>query len=206
MKKQTEFINYAEKFAWDNKTLIILGGSFSKGTATEFSDIDIYINTDNPSVVYNFIYGYGQPIYISQTVNPKGILIVIYENGVALDLEIVKCDIQSEKLFLLKNSNMKMDINEDIAETFVLSQDKMYSVARLFHRSIIKYLSGKEETGISVLKEISGIINTVYEENKNYIFNYGTVLKDFEKISLLPQEYKNLLESLKNALIVKYTD
>ena len=57
---------------------------FSKGTATEFSDIDIYINTDNPSVVYNFIYGYGRPIYISQTLNPRGILIVIYENGVAV--------------------------------------------------------------------------------------------------------------------------
>lgn len=200
MEKQTEFIDYAKKFACANKVLIVLGGSFSKGTATKFSDIDIYINTDNPSVVYNFIYGYGRPVYISQTLNPRGILIVIYENGVAVDLEVVKCNIQSEKLFLLKDSTVKMEINENIAEKFILSQDEMYSVARLFHRSIIKYLSGKKETGISVLKEISEIINTAYEEDKKYIFNYDTVLKGFEKIYLLPQEYKNLLESLKKYL------
>lgn len=200
MVKQTEFINYAKEFALDNKVLILLGGSFSKGTATEFSDIDIYINTDNPVVLHNFIYGYGKPIFISQTLNPKGILIVIYENSVALDLEIVRCDIESEKLFLLKNSDIEMEINNNIAEKFILSQDELYSTARLFHRSIIKFLSGKEKAGISVLKEIAEIIHTDYDENKSFIINYNAVIKEFENIYTLPLEYKELLEHLKESL------
>lgn len=86
---QRQYINYVMRFAEENKSHIWLNGSFLHGTATVFSDIDIsaFCNTEN---LNKLIYGYGKPVYISFTHKPLGILIVIYEDGVAVDLEIIE--------------------------------------------------------------------------------------------------------------------
>ena len=68
---------------------------FLHRTATLFFDVDIstFCNTEN---LNELIYGYGKPVYISFTHKPLGILIVIYEDGVTVDLEIIeKIDIQT---------------------------------------------------------------------------------------------------------------
>ncbi len=194
---QTNFIEYAKKFANDNKIHILLGGSFSKGTETPFSDIDLYLFTDNKITLHDFIYNYGRPVYISQTINPKGIIIVIYENGVALDLEIVKGTVKSHNYFSLKTEvKCCIEINSDIADNFVLCSDKLYSVARLFHRSAIKYLSGKHEFGISVLSEIADELKTAYDKGKTFKQNFSEIISLFEKTYPLTNDYKNILNHL----------
>ena len=86
---QQKYIEYVKRFAEENKSHIWLGGSFLNGTATVFSDVDISAFCDIESLK-ELIYGYGKPVYISFTHKPLGILIVIYEDGVAVDLEIIE--------------------------------------------------------------------------------------------------------------------
>ena len=72
---------------------------FLHRTATLFFDVDIstFCNTEN---LNELIYGYGKPVYISFTHKPLGILIVIYEDGVTVDLEIIeKIDISDSEFF-----------------------------------------------------------------------------------------------------------
>ncbi len=195
---QLEFIEYAKRFSYENRVHIKLGGSFSKGTATEFSDVDIYMYTDDRNILQKFIYNYAKPVYISQTENPKGILIVVYENDVAIDLEIVKGDILEDNYFSKKCSDEIIEINSDIAGKFVLSENYFYSFARLFHRSLIKYLAGKKELGTNILKEIAEIVDVKYKEEQTYKYNYGIILEKFEERFALPQEYKNILIGLSN--------
>ncbi|MBR3825022.1 MAG: nucleotidyltransferase domain-containing protein [Lachnospiraceae bacterium] len=91
---QQQYIEYVKRFAEENKIHIWLGGSFLNGSSTLFSDVDISVLC-NAEDLGDLIYGYGKPVYISYTHNPLGILIIIYENGVAVDLEIIeKIDIE----------------------------------------------------------------------------------------------------------------
>ena len=89
-KIQQHYIQYAERFAVTTNTHIWLGGSFLFDTATKYSDIDVSVFCNDMQTIKSFIYSYGNPVYISYTSNPPGILIVIYEDGVAVDLEIIE--------------------------------------------------------------------------------------------------------------------
>lgn len=89
MLNQEKYIRYIAEFAAENKIHIRLGGSFQKGTATPYSDVDISAEGDEAQVK-RLIYGYGQPVFLSHTTNPMGILVVIYADGVQVDLEVVR--------------------------------------------------------------------------------------------------------------------
>ena len=82
---QRNYIEYARKYAESNGNHIWLGGSFLHGNPTPFSDVDISVCMDKDSL-RAFIHGYGDTLYISYTTNPEGIIIVIYEDGVAVDI------------------------------------------------------------------------------------------------------------------------
>ena len=86
---QKRYIEYVSMFAKENKMHIWLGGSFLKGTATKFSDVDISVFCTKDEL-NKLIYGYGKPVYISYTQKPTGILIIIYEDGVAVDIEMIE--------------------------------------------------------------------------------------------------------------------
>jgi len=81
MMNQREYIEYVRKFAEAHGKHIWLGGSFLRGNPTPYSDVDISAVLDKDSL-RTFIYGYGEPVYLSYTTNPKGIIIVIYEDGI----------------------------------------------------------------------------------------------------------------------------
>ena len=198
---QKSFLNYSERFATVNKINFLLGGSFAKGTATPFSDIDLYMFTGDKAALNKFIYGYGKPVYISQTINPKGIIIVIYENGIAVDLEIMKGEISISDYFSLKPQDYNTaEIDSEIADSIVICKDHLYSMSRLFHRSLIKYLSGKQEAGVSVLSEIADELQLVYDHNKTYKQNYQRISDRFEQIYSLDEGYRTVLNNLANQL------
>ncbi len=75
---QRKNIEYVRDYSQTTRTHIWLGGSFLHGNPTPFSDVDIsaYMGID---ALKTFIYGYGDPIYMSYTSNPEGIIIVIYK-------------------------------------------------------------------------------------------------------------------------------
>lgn len=169
MTDQRKYIEYAGNYAESSGNHIWLGGSFLRGNPTPFSDVDISACMDKESL-REFIRGYGDPVYISYTTNPEGIIIVIYEDGVAVDLEVVEsAEVTDNDFFHMENiKEYKYHRNSCICKEVCRRNDVPYQTARLFHRSLIKFLAGKTETGVSVANEISvflGSNTSVTESN-----------------------------------------
>ena len=188
-------MEYAKKYTSSNKTHIWLGGSFLHGGATAYSDVDMSVYC-NAETLKKLIYGYGQPIYVSYTKNPLGILIVIYEDGVALDLEIVeKVEATGNEYFHrldIKENNYVR--NDTVCKEFVFDDDTAYQISRLFHRSLIKYLSGKRDSGVSILNEIVTFMDTQeFVDESNYISRFSDILRNFHQRFPLPDAYYKLL-------------
>lgn len=157
---QRKYIDYVNHFAETVKKHIWLGGSFLHGDPTPFSDVDISVRMDLETL-REFIYGYGNPIYISYTTNPEGIIIVIYEDGVAVDLEVIESiEIAEVDFFHLEDvKKHEYHRNSIICKEICQRNDAPYQMSRLFHRSLIKFLAGKKEAGVSVANEISVFLN-----------------------------------------------
>ena len=51
---QKNFIEYAEGYTSKNDIHIRLGGSFVTGAATRFSDIDVYIHSEEKAYIENY--------------------------------------------------------------------------------------------------------------------------------------------------------
>lgn len=171
---------------------------FLHRTATLFFDVDIstFCNTEK---LNELIYGYGKPVYISFTHKPLGILIVIYEDGVTVDLEIIeKIDISDSEFFHTNNIKLyDYSRNEKLCKEFALRDDMHYQISRLFHRSLIKFLSGKQDIGVSIANEVATFINC----------NIIELLKVFNEQYKLPLEYLaiwcELIEELDEKIVRK---
>lgn len=161
MTDQRKYIEYAGNYAESSGNHIWLGGSFLRGNPTPFSDVDISACMDKESLS-EFIRGYGDPVYISYTTNPEGIIIVIYEDGVSVDLEVVEsAEVTDNGFFHIENiKEYEYHRNSCICKEVCRRNDVPYQTARLFHRSLIKFLAGKTETGVSVANEISVFLDS----------------------------------------------
>ncbi len=197
---QREYIAYVRAFAETNRDHIWLGGSFLRGNPTPFSDVDIsaYMGVDS---LRDFIYGYEKTVYISYTTNPEGIIIVIYEDGVAVDLEVIESvDVTDNDFFHVESiKNHEFRRNSSICREFCLRNDVPYQTARLFHRSLIKYLAGKKETGVSVANEIASFLGSGSSVTEsNYKNGITSLIEDYHAKYPLDTEYRNLcLELIK---------
>lgn len=161
MTDQRKYIEYAGNYAESSGNHIWLGGSFLRGNPTPFSDVDISACMDKESLS-EFIRGYGDPVYISYTTNPEGIIIVIYEDGVSVDLEVVESAELTDNGFFHRENIKEYEYhrNSCICKEVCRRNDVPYQTARLFHRSLIKFLAGKTETGVSVANEISVFLDS----------------------------------------------
>ena len=87
--------------------------------------------------------------------------------------------------------------DEIICDRFALQNDAPYQMSRLFHRSMIKFLAGKKDAGLSVADEIAsymGIEKTFDEEN--YKSQITQVLNKYNDRYKLPEEYLKVLKGL----------
>ncbi len=198
MLNQEKYIRYAAEFAAANATHIRLCGSFQKGTASPYSDVDISVSGDTAQVK-QLIYGYGKPVFLSHTTNPLGILIVIYEDGVQVDLEVVS-DVMAtgEGYFHTDDIGaVKLVRNETIFRELVPRDDEPYQISRLFHRSLIKYLSGKEDAGVSVGNEIAAFLQFGEKLSKeNYRDGMRKLLDRFSAAYPMEKAYEGLLRQM----------
>lgn len=195
---QQEYIEYVKRFAEKDKSHIWLGGSFLHRGATPFSDVDISAYCDAEHV-NELIYGYGKPVYISYTSNPLGILIIIYEDGVAVDLEIIEeIDVADKEFFHVEDIKVyNYSRNEKICKEFSLRDDIQYQMSRLFYRSLIKFLSGKRAVGVSVANEIMAFINSdSFIDEADYRTGMVNLLKSYNEQFQMPSEYYHLLWEL----------
>jgi Nucleotidyltransferase domain. len=202
MNNQLQYIEYIKELAEHNKIHIWLGGSFLHGNATAFSDVDISVYCDAANLS-EFIYGYGSPVYISYTSNPAGILIIIYEDGVAVDLEIIdKIEVKDDEFFHFEDiKKLKFTRDEITCKKLALKNDAPYQVSRLFHRSLIKYLGGKKDAGLSIANEIAAYLNIEeYIDEENYKDQFNHFLRRFNDRYKLDERYYILLLDLANFL------
>lgn len=196
--KQEKYIEYVKGFAETNRKHVWLGGSFRRGNATPFSDVDISALMEKDSLM-EFIHSYAAPIYISSTTNPEGIVIVIYEDGVAVDLEVLESiDVTDEEYFHIERvKDHEYARNSSVCKEICIRNDLPYQTARLFHRSLIKYLAGKRELGVSVANEIAEFLNTeprvTESDYKNGITN---LIKQYHDKYPLDEPYRDLCMEL----------
>ena len=198
MNNQLKYIEYINEYAEKNKCHIWLGGSFLRGDATSLSDVDVSIYCD-VAKLSDFINGYGTPVFISYTINPVGILIIIYEDGVAVDLDIIdKIEVTYDKFFHLENiKELNFTRNETICKELALRNDNPYQISRLFHRSLIKYISRKKDVGISIANEIVTYLNSnVHVNEKNYKNQLAHLLDEFNDKYPLDDRYYNILDKI----------
>lgn len=164
MQEQLKYIDYVKNFSNKEQVVVYSAGFFLTKTFTKYSDVDLYVVTKNPEIVRKLIYGYSsKPIYISKTLRPYGIIIIIYENGVAVDLSVIELknnmQLREEYYFLEHKIIDAYETNNSIYKYFVLSSEKEYGEIRLFHRSLIKFLSGNKAKGIEILNELAAANN-----------------------------------------------
>ena len=190
---QREFIEYARSYAETYKYHIWLGGSFLRGNPTPFSDVDISVLMDKDTLI-SFIYSYGDPIYISYTTNPEGIIIVIYKDGVAVDLDVIESiDVTDNYFFHFENiKEREFCRNSSICREICQRGDYSYQTERLFHRSLIKYLSGKKEIGVSIANEIAAFLNIASVTESSYKNGIIRLINRFYDIYPLDTDYRNL--------------
>lgn len=198
MLPQEDFIRYAAGFAMEHKIHIRLMGSFQKGNASPYSDVDICVS-GNAGQIKQFLYGYGQPVFLSHTTNPTGILIVIYKDGVQVDLEVVSDVGGTETEYFHRDGNGPAEYvrNETVFRELVLRDDEPYLVSRLFHRSLIKYLSGKKDAGVSIANEIVTFVKCEEEiSEENYRVGMQKLLDRFSAEYPMDKEYEELLRNM----------
>lgn len=191
---QLKFIEYIESFSEKNLVHIWLGGSFLNGNSTIYSDVDISVYGD-VECIKKLIYGYGNPAYISYTHKPFGILVIIYEDGVAVDLEIVeKINFESGGYFhredikqfdYLRNDKMCMEL--------VLKNDEAHQVSRQLHRSLIKFLVGKKDIAMRTVNEVASFCKMKTIEESDYKNGYVKLLDRFKENYPISQGFENVL-------------
>ena len=198
MLPQENYIRYAAKFAAEHKIHIRLCGSFQKGSASPYSDVDLCV-ASNAGQIKQLLYNYGQPVFLSHTTNPPGILVVIYEDGVQVDLEVVS-DVGVTGIGYFHrdgNGPGAYARNETIFRELVLRDDEPYLVSRLFHRSLTKYLSGKEEAGVAIANEIVASLKYGEEILKDdYRSGMRKLLDRFSEKYPMEKGYEELLRKM----------
>jgi hypothetical protein len=206
--------NYIEsvyEFCKNNRFSMILKGSLAKGTATRFSDIDLIIlgNIDS-SKVDEIITLYGNPVMTNFTENPKGILILVYQDNISIDLDIRETisqqDLENSIVVLKYDTNFIIDnkeiIRKQVESNYIPNRPEWYKVLRLLHRGTIKYLSNKTDSAYDLLEEIKESLislkitdlsfNNNFEDDIKCIFN--KFCKEFKIDSQIEVLFNNLFK------------
>ena len=195
---QRRYIEYAREFARARRCHVWLGGSFLRGNPTPYSDVDISVLCDKKTLS-DLIEGYGKTIYLSSTADPEGILIVIYEDGVALDLEVIEdTDVTGEEFFHAEDiKDRRYTRNSRIYQKICHHKDLPYQTSRLFHRSLIKFLAGKKDVGVKVANEIAEYIDPgLYITEADYKDRITLLIDKFNDRYPLDKDYRLLLSEL----------
>ncbi|MBZ9689356.1 nucleotidyltransferase domain-containing protein [Clostridium estertheticum] len=177
--------NYIEcvyEFCKDNRFSMILKGSLAKGTATKYSDIDLIILGEiNDTKINEIITLYGNPVMTNFTEKPKGILILVYQDGISIDLDIrdtiTQEDLVNSKVLLKYNTNFIITnniIRKQIISNYIPNRPIWYKTLRLLHKGIIKYLSNKTDSAYDFLSEIKENLKVLKIYNLNFDNNFET--------------------------------
>lgn len=111
-------------------------------------------------------------------------------------MEIIeKIDISDSEFFHTNDIKLyDYSRNKKLCKEFALRDDMHYQISRLFHRSLIKFLSGKQDIGVSIANEVATFINcNIFINKACYRNNIIEFLKVFNEQYKLPLEYLAIL-------------
>ncbi|MGH4123871.1 MAG: nucleotidyltransferase domain-containing protein [Clostridium sp.] len=204
--------NYTEsvyRFCEENEFSMILKGSLAKGLATKYSDIDLIILGDiTKNKVDELITLYDKPIMTNFTENPKGILILVYPNNISVDLDIRETisqeDLINSKVLLKYDKNYILNdeliIRRTITSEYMPNRSAWYSVLRLLHKGVVKYLSNKTDSAYNFLSEIKESLNDLNINNLKFSDNFEEdiqcIFNEFCKTFEIDLRIKNLFYNL----------
>ncbi len=167
-KLHNQYIDYMITTCKNHGLSLLLEGSLSKNIGQKFSDIDLAISGNISTIVLDsIISGYDSIIMINYTENPKGILILNYENGINVDLDIRETFLQNEidENMVLCDNGFKIDTvvkRKDIISCIIPERPQWYKTIRLIHRCCIKLLCNKEEASKGLCREVQQAILDLY--------------------------------------------
>lgn len=203
-----DYLQYIYNLCRIYKINLLLKGSVSTGKATKFSDIDIVIIEERDDVIKKIVSGYRRIVMSNKTQRPKGILILIYENGICIDLDVRK-SITSEELnhsILLNSVNIDDYVEnnlmryENICIPSVPEREDWYKLLRLFHRSLIKRLCNKMTEAEGILQEVKDGIEKRFNVSWSgeYINDLKSALECMGKEYKMPREFNEIICKLIN--------
>ncbi len=181
------YIQAIYQYCSEHKLSMILKGSLAKGIATEFSDIDLIIlGNITDQNVDELITIYGQPVMTNLTINPKGILILIYPDNISVDLDLREKitieDLKDSKILIKFDESFNLDAGEvkrkNINSRYLPDRPEWYKVLRLIHKGILKYLSNRTSSAYVFLAEIKENLNSLGLSNLNTNGNFKNDIKN----------------------------
>lgn len=173
---------YVEKlyaYCLRNKLSLILKGSLAKGTAKQFSDIDVIVlGKLTDTEINDLILLHGQPVMSNLTEQPRGILILNYRDiSVDLDLRqtVAQEDLQNAKILLQWETDfcVSTEVIRYESHSFPDRPD-WYKTLRLIHRALIKYLVGNTESAGALLSELKEKLRKLGVNHVNLTGNFIT--------------------------------
>jgi hypothetical protein len=173
---------------------LLLEGSLSKNTGQKFSDIDLAISGNIPTIILDsIISGYNSIIMTNYTEYPKGILILNYENGINVDLDIRETFLQNEidENMVLCDNGFKFDTvvkRKDIISCMIPERPQWYKTIRLIHRCCIKLLCNKEDASEGLCTEVQQAILDLYHIK----INSGSISEQMKEALSVIDERENV--------------
>lgn len=202
-----QYLHYASAFCRTYKIPLILKGSLSKGNATPFSDIDIIIGMKDDFTVDECIKGYKSIAMSNYTEKPKGILSIVYCDTICVDIDVRQKITKNEleKGVVIAPYLLDTYIGDELVRVtdFSISsipkRDETYKTLRLFHRSLIKKLCGKNQNALDILKEIYDELNlNAIFDKSNYKVLIQKALNYIKGGYLIPAELDSILQNYIN--------
>ena len=208
-----EYIEFISKYCIKNNLTLILKESLAENTACEYSDIDLLIFGElNNKNITEIVHNYNIPLLINISTIPKGMLIITYENGFSIDLDVRKTIIeeditQNNKIIInngisLSKSIIRYDLN--IMDFNSVYSIELLEILKLIIKGTNKYLSGKETCANEFLVEIKdkcklyfGIMEFQFDNNYEHdiILIYKYIISKYN-LDEMKHKYFNKLLSL----------
>ena len=194
--KFREYINFISEYCKNNNLTLILKGSLAVNKACEYSDIDlVLLGKLDKNSIYEIVYNYNNPLLLNISTNPKGMLIVSYENNISIDMDIRKTiiekDIIPENKILVNNGiNLSKSIIRyklNISDYRNNYSNELYEILKLIIKGTNKYLSNNKTIANDFLVEIK-------EKYKKY---FGTEELNFNN------EYRHDVQIIYNDILRK---
>lgn len=159
--KHRQYIAYMEEACSAQQFSLVLEGSLAHGKAGRFSDIDLILAGNiTAEQLEKILTGYGPLTMTNYTENPKGILILNYENGISVDLDLRKTVLKEEVEENMVLCDFGFEFKEkierlEVKTKLIPERPLWYKTLRLIHRCCLKYLADKTEAGKGLEMEVA---------------------------------------------------